>query len=359
MSASGQYQIACTYGTYGIYYSSNYGVSWTASNAPTSPQWYEVCMSTSGQYASACSASTSTITYYSSNYGQTWTASATIASTSYQGIACSASGQYQVCGGVSGNIYYSTTYGQTWINSNVSSAGGVQYATMSASGQYATVVTNGTGGPVWYSSNYGQTFTVTTNGTSTNNIRGAGMSASGQYQLAGGYSGGMYYSTNYGQTWLIGSTNATWFSATMSANGQYCLGCIPNGNVWQSTTRSPSIYASNAIISFPSSYYSVGSSGFTTLPGGLIAQWGYYTISTVSNPYTGPFTITFPKTFPSACFSIMATLSDNGPGSNNSQYTPMAYVNNTSGGTIYLKALQNALSVASTGITLFWHAYGN
>jgi hypothetical protein len=263
MSASGQYQVACTYGTYGIYYSSNYGATWTVSTASTAPQWFEVCMSASGQYASACNAATSTTTYYSSNYGQSWTASATIASGPYQGIACSASGQYQVCACVSGIIYYSTTYGQTWINSNISSAGGVQYAAMSATGQYATVVTNGTGGPVWYSSNYGQTFTATTSGVGTNNIRGCAMSSSGQYQLAAGYSGGLYYSTNYGQTWTVGSSTINWFTVSMSANGQYCLGGILSGAIYQSITNLGPI----AVVTNGTNDVTIGTSasGWTTI----------------------------------------------------------------------------------------------
>jgi hypothetical protein len=195
-------------------------------------------MSASGQFVSACDATSTNVTYYSTNYGQTWTASATTATTGgFQGIACSASGQYQVTAIGSSAIYYSSNYGQSWTASNVSNAGGVQGASMSASGQYVIVVTSGSG--VWYSSNYGVTFVVTTSGVSTNNIRGSAASASGQYQLATGFTGGMYYSTNYGTSWTLGSSTIGWFGGAMSANGQYCLGCTPGGAVYLSVTRSP------------------------------------------------------------------------------------------------------------------------
>lgn len=240
MSASGQYQLVAAFGTNGIYYSRNFGASWTASNAPTAPQWYEVCMSTSGQFASACNATSTNVTYYSTDYGVTWTASTAVSpSGPFQGIACSASGQYQIAAIVSGIIYYSSNYGQSWTASNVSNAGGIQGASMSSSGQYAMVITNGTLGNVWYSSNYGVTFVSTAAGATSNNIRGSSMSASGQYQLAAGYSGGMYYSLNYGISWTLGSSTTTWFSASMSANGQYCLACIPGGAVYMSMTREP------------------------------------------------------------------------------------------------------------------------
>jgi hypothetical protein len=240
MSSSGQYQIACAFGTHGIYYSTNYGVSWTVSNAPNSPQWHEVCISASGQFASVCNATSSNQTYYSTNYGVTWTAATAVSpSGPFQGIACSASGQYQVAAIVSGIIYYSSNYGQTWIASNISNAGGVLNAAMSASGQYVTVVTNGTLGNVWYSSNYGVTFVSTPAGTASNSIRSSSISASGQYQLAAGSTGGMYYSINYGISWILGSAITSWFAASMSANAQYCVACVSGGAVYISMTREP------------------------------------------------------------------------------------------------------------------------
>jgi hypothetical protein len=77
MSASGQYQTAVVYGngaSNGIYYSANYGLSWTqASGAPTSVELYSVCCTASGQYQVAVMNNASnTGVYYSMNYGVNW-----------------------------------------------------------------------------------------------------------------------------------------------------------------------------------------------------------------------------------------------------------------------------------------------
>jgi hypothetical protein len=82
MSSSGQYAIACSYGVLyanipnKIYYSNTYGATWTVSNSPSLVNWVSVSMSSSGQYALAGTASTTATgnnIYYSSNYGVDWT----------------------------------------------------------------------------------------------------------------------------------------------------------------------------------------------------------------------------------------------------------------------------------------------
>ena len=279
VSASGQYQLAAVQGTHaGIYYSTNYGASWTTSSASSSA-WYEVCISASGQYASAVINSASTVTYYSMNYGITWIAS-TSPSGQYATVSCSASGQYQVAATGAGTVYYSSTYGQSWSASNMSTVGSLQDSAMSASGQYVSIATNAVG--VWYSSNYGQTFVQVTAVIGTFNLRQIAMNASGQYQLVSGFTGGMYYSTNYGVNWTQGSSSVAWYSVAISANGQYCVGCIYGGAVYQSVTRSPSLYTSGfanvngAIIAYNSTYttLSVG----LGLPAGLASGANYNSV---------------------------------------------------------------------------------
>lgn len=69
---------------------------------------------------------------------------------------------------------------------------------------------------------------------------------------------------------------------------------------------------------------SLTANGYATLPGGLIVQWG----TTVGfTPASGPFTITFPLTFPTACFVGVATIQDS---SVNSVYTKVISVSTTS-----------------------------
>ena len=235
MSASGQYQVASVFNSGAIYYSSNYGVTWATSNAPLS-NWWAITMSASGQYASACNHG-GTVPYYSINYGVTWFASSSVSGI-YYGIACSASGQYQVAVITSGGIYYSSNYGQNWTISNISSVGTANGASMAASGQYATIITTANG--VFITSNYGLTWTQITAVIGSLNLLRVSVSASGQYQVANAYGTGIYYSTNYGASWVQGSALAlTWYGLGMSANGQYCLNCASGGLVYQSVTRFP------------------------------------------------------------------------------------------------------------------------
>ena len=321
ISASGRYQVAAaSVNGYGIYYSSTYGQTWTQASGTTAFSWVQVCVSESGQYMSACNYTS--FIYYSTNYGVTWTASTSTNGNSiaarYAGIACSALGRYQVARVVSGGIYYSTNYGVTWTISNITTTSATEYTygAMSASGQY-TIFPSSDG--MYISTTYGQSWILTINGIATPSVLSrASMSASGQYQLVSsnstGSTGGVCYSSNYGQTWaLYPMTNANgWTSTAISANGQYALLGAFSSSLFMSVTSYPSIYATNAIVSFPSSYFTVNTTGFTTLPGGMIAQWGFYTIPSQGGLFAGPYTITFPKAFPSAVFSVNVTMADTG-----------------------------------------------
>lgn len=49
-----------------------------------------------------------------------------------------------------------------------------------------------------------------------------------------------------------------------------------------------------------------GNGGWTMLPSGLILQWGFFNIAGTAHP-------TFPKAFPSACYSVTLTVADVSP----------------------------------------------
>ena len=70
MSSDGTKCIAAS-NSNGIYYSGNYGVTWTKSSS-TSGLFYGVEMSSDGTKCLAASGSNNGI-YYSDNYGVTWT----------------------------------------------------------------------------------------------------------------------------------------------------------------------------------------------------------------------------------------------------------------------------------------------
>jgi hypothetical protein len=83
---------------------------------------------------------------------------------------------------------------------------------------------------------------------------------------------------------------------------------------------------------------SVGSSGYTSLPGGIIIQWGNFS----ANP--GGTATSFPMTFPNNCFSITAV-----PVSNTAR--PLAVSSpTTSGFTAYPQ---------NNGTTVYYIAIGN
>jgi hypothetical protein len=356
ISGLGQYQVAAsTVPTYGIYYSSTYGTTWTQASGTTSITWAQICMSISGQYASAAPSASNYI-YYSSNYGQTWTSTTSSVQGAYGGIACSASGQYQVAAITSGGIYYSTNYGITWTLSNISSSGTTGNGGMSASGQYAIFPSSSSG--MYLSTNYGITWTLVTGVIAALPLSRACMSASGQYQIVSSNSlvtiGGVCYSTNYGQTWsTYPMTNANgWASTAISANGQYAMVCAYSGQLYMSIVRFPSFYTSQLTYPTP---FSVATPGWTTLPGGITLQWGSFTFSTPQTVQSG--SVTFPKAFRSASYSISVTLNDTGIGSGFSLYEPMAYNLTTTGFEPYIKQI-NGGSLTNSAIVLYWLAYG-
>jgi hypothetical protein len=129
MSASGQYQTAAT--TNNIYYSMNYGATWTLSNAPTQTSniYRSVAMSASGQYQSAGSSDN---IYYSIDYGATWTLSNAPTQTSYIyiSVAMSASGQYQTAA-TNNNIYNSVV-----PITSLTISGNINAASLTASSDY-------------------------------------------------------------------------------------------------------------------------------------------------------------------------------------------------------------------------------
>ena len=408
MSANGQYQIAgqssgwsANSGT--IYYSSNYGQTWTAVTSSPSNSWSSVTMSASGQYAVICvgnssinvpgpvyisstygqtwsittlsvcgnsaisasgqymlianqsggvSSSSANGTYVSSNYGQSWTRTYSAQGT-YR-VAMSASGQYQFTTSYVNGNFYSYDYGQTWASMAALTAltTNIQAITCSASGQYVSATHGGT---FYYSFNYGKTWTTGTSGSSFNAIA---ISASGQYQVAGGWGNNLiYYSKNYGQSWTSQSVAGNITTVAMSANGQYITGtCGFNqtvsgtGFIYTSITRTPPIFTSGTLV-VTGQYSATATSGFTTLPGGIIMQYGRGTTGAPVVNSGVDTTVTFPKAFTTACYAVMASLSDLG--------TNVSYIENLVATNSYtitsfnlsLKSVYSSFTFTTTGGT--------
>ena len=122
-----------------------------------------------------------------------------------------------------GGILKSKDFGVSWVGITRLVGYGIA---MSANGQYQTFAANGSF--ISVSSDFGETWT---NKHVTRNWRCCDMSQSGQYQIVCGYSGtNMAISSDFGNTWsdVTGAGAASWFSVSISDNGQY-ITAIPYG----------------------------------------------------------------------------------------------------------------------------------
>jgi len=99
--------------------------------------------------------------------------------------------------------------------------------------------------------------------------------------------------------------------------------------------------------------------GYTTLPNGIIIQWGQFTTGTGSDSQN--VDITFPKAFPNACFSFVASI-----GVLITDYDKLAQYRKNKQSISY--GIPNKTGVEgqaffdnelSDGRVIQWHAYGN
>jgi hypothetical protein len=252
LSSSGQYQTAVTSdinNQFGIYNSSDYGVTWIVNTTVTQNQsWIHVAISSSGQYQTAVTPFTNITSfdghlYNSSDYGVTWNINISNITSEFISVSVSASGQYQtavsnidVQGQNPGSIYISSNYGINWdLVQNITDF--FSSIAVSSSGQYQTAVTNEKPCSIYISNNYGVTWIKTITRSTDTEIISIAISSSGQYQTAlfndipqpplPNINGGIYTSSNYGVTWIKKTTPLNekigWKSISMDSSGKYQL----------------------------------------------------------------------------------------------------------------------------------------
>jgi hypothetical protein len=180
MSYSGRYITAVSYGY--IYVSSDFGQSWTQSDAPNR-YWENVSMSATGKFQTASINNTGLGggIWRSQNYGVNWTISSASQTNTYSGVAiCRMNPAYQLATTYSNTdgILRSSDYGATW---SVALAGSQTYAciavnnngTYSSFAKYTSVIsysalsetlstTNNTNGDYIVYTGSGSTFFSTT-----------------------------------------------------------------------------------------------------------------------------------------------------------------------------------------------------
>jgi len=227
MSSCGQYQSACV-STGFIYISSDYGNTWT--QVASSLAWISICMSSTGQFQTAVTSST---IYVSNNYGSTWVARI---SASFKYVTMSTCGQYQTASTTNASLYYSNNYGITWTNISTGLPSNI-YSVAMYTGKYQLCAGGSPTTNLYFSSTYGSSWTQLSGGSPTSSTAiFVSISASGQYQSAAVYSGLIYYSNTYGSTWSSSnSISANWNGICMSSSGKYQMACIGTGSIYYST----------------------------------------------------------------------------------------------------------------------------
>ena len=167
---TGQYAIQSTNqtsATKAVYVSSNYGVTWT-DVGPNIPGWGSTLINRHFINACICSSNTNKIMiasstgeglYYSSNFGTTWTQCNPAGTASYT-VCCTDNGTFIASQGTS--VYYSTDPTAGWTA--VSGVSGFPTAgfNINFAGGSSIILHNATAKSVWYSLNNGSTWASNT-----------------------------------------------------------------------------------------------------------------------------------------------------------------------------------------------------
>lgn len=232
-SNNGQYILATTI-TGGSQLSRDYGNTWSYLSLAGTPQQGKI--SSSGQFMVL--ATTSGI-YYSSNYGQTFTNWTDAGTNSWTSVAISGDGSTAVAvrATTTPTIWKTTNYGASWSqifsNSSAVSFGDIA---CSSDGKYILVaLAQNQSGYMYLSSNYGTSFSDLSggNGLSSSNYYKIAISSSGMNMLAAGNSGFVYATSNYGQTWTQTnlSSNGYW-GVALSSNASLAYAYIPGTRMY-------------------------------------------------------------------------------------------------------------------------------
>lgn len=210
-----------------LYYSNDFGGSFTLLTLPTSSSaYFSISCDSTGQYINVAESSGSL--YYSNNYGISF--GNFILTNSWVCIATSSEGSIVAVAPQSGNLYVSSDYGNSYALSGPNAAW--SNIVVSATGQYITAITATN---VYYSSNSGSTFNLM-----INNPTGSAFQAVASNALSS-----RVFVINYGGQVFEGSYDFTPYPTLAPTRS-------PTIFVSNSPTMSPSAESSNApTIVFP------------------------------------------------------------------------------------------------------------
>lgn len=201
----------------GIYLSTNAGATWTNTSAPNA-YWYAVAAAGGGGKFVAVAGGSDRFIYISTNSGDTWTNAGAPNSEYWYAVASSVDGKKLVAvsnsntNGGPGAIYTSTNSGGMWASNNVAR----NYWNSVASSADGTKLVAVTGNAIFISKNSGGTW------TSTNNPSGywnsVASSADGS-KLAIAKNQAVYISSDSGATWTNNAPALNWTGVAVSFDG--------------------------------------------------------------------------------------------------------------------------------------------
>jgi photosystem II stability/assembly factor-like uncharacterized protein len=213
MSTNGQYMIAG-----GVRFSSDYGNTW--SSVPVGSV-QDCKVSSTGQFIAL--ASNSGI-YYSSNYGQSYTNWTDAGTNSWTSVTMSLDGSTAIAvrATTTPTIWKSTNYGASWsqIYNNPSQ---VSFGTISCSSDAKYILValpQNVTGSIYFSNDFGASFSALGGGLSPDEYYKVAVSSSGINMLTICNSGYVYSSSNYGETWTqTNLSSSNYYGLAMSNNG--------------------------------------------------------------------------------------------------------------------------------------------
>jgi len=258
-------------GSSGIFYTTDGGIGWTASDLTTGvgsggyvPNY--ICID--GNNAVAVCSTLSPSVYYSTNGGQTWLGGTYLGNPfSITGqVAVAISGTKAFVGGDSSAFYYSTNSGATWA---VSTGFGVAVTQLYGLQMIGNNAVAGTDNGVYFSTDGGATWAVSTGNVSDYTLS-ISMNAAGNVVI--GQNSAVLYSIDFGANVAVATTGVGGMSNRMTisidSGSQNCIAASSTtstlwyssdgGNNWTNSTQS--ISAEIALM-ISGNYAIAGSSG--------------------------------------------------------------------------------------------------
>ena len=219
LAASAGHQISIGNYSGGVFISTNSGSDWFQANLPATNFYWGIALSADGSRLATTFVYGGV--YYSTDFGVTWTFNGTYFPPKFGGlahtIASSADGTKLAV--ASSMIFTSTNGGATWASNNIS---GPRYASIASSADgNKLAVASLSDSAIYLSTDAGMTWT--TNDVPNGAFQDIASSADGSALIAAGSSqvpGPIYTSLNSGTTWVSNAVSKTaWTAVAASADG--------------------------------------------------------------------------------------------------------------------------------------------